>query len=188
MSTAFSASSEHAESATGVYIAPLALSSLALTTFFLGADKAGLFATAGLIGYVFLLGGLLQFIVGIRSGNTIYSTAFAMFGVFWLAYGAWTQFAGAKGAGANELGYFFLAWTVFAGIIFLGSMRANLAHIASFLLFFLTFLAMTIAAFGSNSTFYTIGGWIGIVTAVVASYTVLATLESPLSLPTGIPS
>jgi succinate-acetate transporter protein len=67
-------------------------------------------------------------------------------------------------------------------------MRANLAHIAVFLLFFLTFLALTIGAFGSISTFDTIGGWIGIVTAVVASYTVLATSESPFQLPTGLPS
>jgi hypothetical protein len=187
-----SPSAEHADSAAGAHVAPLALSSLALTIFFLGADKANLFTATTLTALVFFFGGLVQLLVGwkeFRAGDTLYATTFATSGAFWLAYGAMSiPFFGAKTATGNELSYFLLAWTVFAGIVFLATMRVTLAHTAVFLLFFLTFLALTIGAFGSISTLTTIGGWLGIVTAVVASYTVLATLESPFHLPTGIPS
>lgn len=180
----YSVSAEHSESATGAYVTPLALSTLAFTTFFLGAARANLFGTAGIIGLVFLFGGLVQLIIGIRSSHSFQSTIFTTYGVFWLAYGAMTQ-TGMK-PGANELGYFFLAWTVFAGIAFLATMREHLAHVAVFLLFFLTFLALTIGTFAASSILIVIGGWLGIVTAIIAGYTVLASLESPLKLPTSL--
>jgi len=188
-----SISSEHAESHAGVYSTPLTLSTLALTTFFLGAYRANLFSTIAIIGLVFLFGGLAQLVVGLwehRSGNTVHATAFAVHGGFWLTYGAMLQLAGHIGsyalASGNELGFFFLAWTVFAGIVSLSTLRANLAHIATFLFFFLTFLALTIGAFaGTGSVFTTIGGWLGIITAIIASYTALASMGTPFALPTG---
>ena len=89
-------------------------------------------------------------------------------------------------ASGHELGYFFLAWTVVAAIVSLSTLRANFAHMATFFLFFLTFLALTIGAFiGGGSFFTTIGGWIGIITAIVGGYTALASMGSPFALPTG---
>jgi succinate-acetate transporter protein len=182
-----SVSSEHAESAAGAHFAPLALTSLAVTTFFLGASQAGLFSATAIIGLVLFFGGLVQLIVGLwehRSGNAVDAHAFATHGGFWMAFGA-AAYIG-KLPGGHELGYFFLAWTVVAGIVSLTTTRANLAHMATFALFFLTFLALTIGAFlGANSIFTTIGGWIGIITAIVAGYTALASLGSPFALPTG---
>jgi succinate-acetate transporter protein len=179
-----SVSSEHAESAT--HVAPLALSALALTTFFLGASHAHLFTTAGIIGLVFFFGGLVQLLVGLweyRSGNTVHATAFVSYGGFWLAYGAMLQ----NGAHANstELGYFFLAWTIFAGITFLSTMRTSFVQMGVFLCFFLTLLALTIGVFGAIAAFITIGGWLGIITAILAWYSVLASMGAPFSLPTG---
>jgi uncharacterized protein len=182
-----SVSSEHAESAAGAHVAPLALTSLAVTTFFLGASQAGLFSATAIIGLVLFFGGLVQLIVGLwehRSGNAVHAHAFAINGTFWVAYGA-AAYLKLLPASGHELSYFFLAWTVLAGIVSLSTTRANLAHVATFALFFLTFLALTIGAFmGANSAFTTIGGWIGIITAIVASYTALASLGSPFALPT----
>jgi succinate-acetate transporter protein len=180
-----SVSSEHAEAAAG-HVAPLALSGLALTTFFLGVANASLLATTAIIGLVFFFGGLVQLLVGMRefrAGNTVHATAFASYGVFWLAYGTMLHLK--LTPGGNELGFFFLAWTVFAGMIFLSTWRANLALTGTFLLFFLTFLALTIGAFGGGSTFNMIGGWLGIITAILACYTSLASMGAPFSLPTG---
>jgi succinate-acetate transporter protein len=179
-----SVSSEHAGSAT--HAAPLALSAMALTTFFIGASNAQLFGTTAIIGLVFFFGGLVQLLVGLwehRSGHIVHSTAFVSYGGFWMTYGAMIQ----NGAHANgsELAFFFLAWTVFAGIIFLCTMRGSLAHMGVFLFFFLTFLALTIGAFGVIPIFTTIGGWLGIITAILAWYTALASMETPFSLPTG---
>src|SRR5947207_2765424 len=52
--------------------------------------------------------------------------------------------------------------------------------------FFLAFVALTIGAFaGTGSVFTTIGGWLGIITAIIASYTALASMGTPFALPTG---
>jgi succinate-acetate transporter protein len=156
------------------HVAPLALSGLAFTTVFLGAHYANLFTATTLIGLVFFFGGLVQFLVGLwehRSGNSMHATTFATYGVFWLAYGA-TLYLNKLPTG-NELSYFFLAWTILAGIVFLSTMRAHLAHVGIFLFFFLTFLALTIGAFGNSSTFNHIGGWLGIITAIIVWYTML---------------
>ena len=179
---AISMPSEHAESATE-HVSPLALSALGVTTFFLGASQANFLATTGLIGLLLFFGGLIQLLVGIRSSHTVHATAFTSYGGFWMAYGAMWALPGV--AHTKDLGFFFLVWTILAGMVFLGTMRAHLAHVVIFLGFFLTFLALTIGAFTGASIFTTIGGWVGILTAIIASYTALASLGSPFKLPVG---
>jgi len=187
-----SVSSDHADSAAVSHATPLALSALAVTTFFLGASKADLFSTTAIIGLVFLFGGFVQLVIGLwehRSGHTVHAAVFATHGGFWLAYGAMLQLGGHIGdykvASGNELGFFFLAWTVFAAMTSLSTWRAHFAHLGTFLCFFLTLLALTIGTFIASSTFITIGGWLGIITAIIAAYTALASMESPFALPTG---
>lgn len=185
-----SVSSEHAESAAGAHVAPLALTSLAVTTFFLGATQASFFTATALIGLILFFGGLVQLIVGLwdhRAGNTVHAHAFATYGVFWMAFGAMAYLTPKLfTTSGHELGYFFLAWTVVAGIVSLSTLRANLAHVVTFFLFFLTFLALTIGAFlGSGSALTTVGGWIGVITGIVGGYTALASMGAPFALPTG---
>ncbi len=178
-----SVSSEHAGS-TAEHVGPLALSGLALTTFFLGASNAHLFAATAFIGLVFFFGGLVQLLVGLwehRSGHTVYGTAFATYGIFWLAYGAALYLT--ISISGLALGFFFLAWTIFAGMAFLSTWRASLAHTGVYVGFFLTLLALTIAAFGGGSAFTVIGGWLGIITAILACYASLASLGTPFKLP-----
>jgi len=171
----YSVSTDHAES-TSASVSPLGMSALALTTFILGASNASLFKGAAIIGLVFFFGGLIQLLVGLRSSHT----AFASYGGFWMAYGASYLMPVASG---TQLSYFFLAWTIFAGIVLLSTWHGNLVHMGIFLFFFLTFLGLTIAAFGGGSIFTTIAGWLGIITAILAWYTSLASLGSPFHLP-----
>ena len=165
--------------------APLGLSAFALTTFVLSSVNVG-FITAPhvVLGLAFFYGGLGQLIAGIqefRRGNTLAATAFCSYGGFWLAYG--TIFIPGLGILAaythaadlhTALGFFLLGWAIFTGMMFLGSLRTNLALMAVFLLLFLTFLALAIAEFGGGSGWVQIGGWLGILTAIAAWYTALA--------------
>jgi succinate-acetate transporter protein len=181
--------------------APLGLSAFALTTFVLSASNAGFIFTQGsgasvVVGLAIFYGGLVQLLAGLqefKAGNTFGATAFCSYGGFWLAVGLVllppTGIAAALGKDlGTALGVFFLGWTIFTGMMFLGTLRSNLALIAVFFFLFLTFLGLTIGALGATSTWTQIGGWLGIVTALVAWYTalagVLASTKSAFQLPT----
>jgi succinate-acetate transporter protein len=142
-----------------------------------------------------------------KAGNTFGATAFCSYGGFWLAV-AFTlsplfggknlvDLAGAQATSdiAAGVGFFFLGWTIFTGMMFLGTLRSNLALIGVFLFLFLTFLALTIGWFGGvptagtgSLTWVNIAGWLGIITALIAWYTalagVLASTKSAFQLPT----
>lgn len=65
----------------------------------------------------------------------------------------------------------------FAGLLFLGSLRTNLALLIVLLLMFISYLFLTIGELaGANVVLLIIGGWFGIVSALVAWYTALADL------------
>jgi len=197
--------------------APLGLSAFALTTFVLSASNAQFLFTgippvtgAIALGAAAFYGGIVQLIAGIqefRAGNTFGATAFCSYGGFWLAV-AFTlaplfggknlvdlASAGAATDAAKGVGIFLLGWTIFTGMMFLGTLRSSGALMAVFAFLFLTFLALTIGwlsgvpTAGSGSlTWVNIGGWLGIVTALLAWYTalsgVLTATKSPLQLPT----
>lgn len=179
------------EVATAVNPAPLGLCAFALTTFVLSAANAKLFDGAGIvIGLALFYGGLAQLLAGMwefRTGNTFGATAFTSYGAFWLAVAATLQLKLIPNEAA--FGFFLLGWTIFTGIMLIGSLRSNYALIGVFLFLFLTFLALTIGALASISSFTVIGGWLGIITAIVAWYTALAglltTVRAPFLLPIG---
>jgi succinate-acetate transporter protein len=183
--------------------APLGLSAFALTTFVLSASNAGFIFTQGLgasivVGLAIFYGGLAQLLAGLqefKAGNTFGATAFCSYGAFWLAVGlVLLPPTGIAAALVKEndlgtaLGIFFLGWTIFTGMMFLGTLRSNLALMAVFFFLFLTFLGLTIGALGATTTWTQIGGWLGIITALLAWYTalagVLASTKSAFQLPT----
>ncbi len=196
---------ERSESAAVANPAPLGLSAFALTTFVLSSANAQLFTTnAIVIGLALFYGGIVQLIAGVqefRAGNTFGATAFCSYGGFWLALGfVLLPSSGIvaayipKGAAApsadfhTALGYFLLGWTIFTGLMFLGTLRLNMALIAVFGFLFLTFLSLAVAELGGGTVFTTIGGWLGIITALVAWYTALAGVlgrTGMFSLPVG---
>ncbi len=180
--------------------APLGLSAFALTTFVLSAQNANFFGLSGVTivtGLALFYGGLVQLIAGLqefRAGNTFGATAFCSYGGFWLAVGViLTPVFGIKlsdAATATGFGFFLLGWTIFTVLMFLGTLRANIALIAVFGLLTLTFLALAIGWLGAGvSTWVPIGGYLGIITALVAWYTalagVLASSRSVFKLPVG---
>jgi succinate-acetate transporter protein len=170
---------------------PLGLSAFALTTFVLSCINANIFNGAVLpnivVGLALFYGGIAQMLAGMwefRTGNTFGATAFTSYGAFWLAlgsifvpgFGIGAAFEAAATKGANlgtAVGLFLLGWTIFTFIMFLGTLKSNGALIALFGLLFLTFVFLTIGNFGAAGMVQ-IGGYLGILTAIVAWYTALA--------------
>jgi len=178
--------------------APLGLSAFALTTFVLSTVNAGLIAgptTNIILSLALFYGGLAQFCAGMwefKTGNTFGATAFTSYGAFWLTVGfALLPIFPDKSlvalAGADGMGTFFLGWTIFTGIMFLGTFKLNLSLVAVFLFLFLTFLFLTISELQPSADMKTYAGWLGLVTACLAWYSalaqVLAATNSPLKLP-----
>ncbi len=167
-----------ASAAPAINPAPLGLSAFALTTFVLSAANAGLFTGAEIvIGLALFYGGLAQLLAGMwefRTGNTCGATAFSSYGAFWLAVAAMLQLKLIPNGTA--FGFFLLGWTIFTGIMLIGTLRSNLALIGVFLFLFLTFLVLAIGAFAGSTGITAVGGWLGIITALVAWYTALAGL------------
>ncbi len=186
--------SERSESVAVANPAPLGLSAFALTTFLLSSTNAGLILPAvtgalAVIATALFYGGIAQILAAMwefRNGNTFAATAFTSYGAFWLAVGYSIQ--NKLILSPTAFGYFLLGWTIFTGIMLLGSLRINWALIAVFAALFLTFLSLTVAELGGGSTFGILGGWLGILTALLAWYTALAGLlgkTGMFSLPVG---
>ena len=169
--------------------APLGLCGFALTTFVLSAANAKLFDGAGIvIGLALFYGGLAQLLAGMwefRTGNTFGATAFTSYGAFWMAVAAMLQFNLIPGHPA--MGVFLLGWTIFTGMLLIATMKTNVGLIALFAALFVTFLLLTLGEFGKGTG--VLGGWVGIVTAIIAWYNALAGLlaagKSGIKLPVG---
>ena len=198
---------EHAEAEAHAAVAnpaPLGLSAFALTTFVLSCSNAGFIFTgigagaAIVVGLALFYGGVVQLVAGIqefRAGNTFGATAFCSYAGFWLAVGvlllppSGLLTALVREATAPQaLSIFFLGWTIFTLVMFLGTLRSNMALMAVFGVLFLTFFCLTIgnmvtasailnygaAGATAGNTWIAIGGWLGILTALLAWYTALA--------------
>jgi len=184
---------EHTEAAapTQANPAPLGLAAFALTTFVLTASDAGWFTGGATIvlGLALFYGGLGQILAGMwefRNGNTFAGAAFTSYGGFWLSF-AWIV-QNHEIPNGTALGFFRLAWGIFTLLWFLGTLRTNLALMSVFLFLALTFFALSIGAFSGTAAWTTLGGYLGVLTAILAWYTaaagMLASTRSPIQLPT----
>ena len=163
--------------------APLGLCAFALTTFVLSAANAHLLtggedAVKIVIGLALFYGGLAQMLAGMwefKVGNTFGATAFTSYGAFWVAFGASVQMHWIP-AGSNAIGFFLLGWTIFTLIMFLATLRTNLGLILLFGFLLVTFLLLTLNAFGAGDSLKQLGGYFGLATALIAWYNALAGL------------
>lgn len=162
---------------------PLGLAAFALTTFVLSAHNAGLFGfdkhgNTIVIGLAIFYGGLAQFMAGMwafRNRNTFSATAFATYGGFWLALGTYLALAAfGKVVAADilvSLGWFVLGFAIFNTYMMLWALRINLAVFAVFLTLEITEILLFLGYFNASTTLIHLGGYMGIITALVAWYT-----------------
>jgi len=187
---------EAAPQAAAVNPAPLGLSAFALTTFVLSAANAHLISGGAdvvkiVIGLALFYGGLAQILAGMwefKVGNTFGATAFTSYGAFWIAFGASVHLQWIP-EGSNAIAFFLLGWTIFTLVMFLSSFRTNLGLIFLFGFLLVTFLLLTLHAFGAGDSVGLIGGYFGLATALIAWYNALAGLliatRSGFTLPIG---
>jgi uncharacterized protein len=170
--------------------APLGLAAFALTTFLLSAVNAGWAksSTGGAWwGYAIAYGGVAQLLAGMwefRNKNVFGATAFSTYGGFWIGVGLWLHFvapsAGSALALNRDLGWILLAFAIFNTYMLIISTQLNMAVFGVFLTLEITEIFLFIGNFATNtpalppdptnSGLIVAGGYLGIITALVAWY------------------
>lgn len=158
--------------------APLGLAAFALTTFLLSAKNAGwTHGTDAWLGFALAYGGLVQLLAGMwefRNRNVFGATAFSTYGGFWIGLALYVRFvaptASAPTQVSNDLAWILLAFAIFNTYMLLWSTQVNEAVLAVFLTLEITEVVLFIGHFAGNDGLIKLGGWIGVLTALVAWY------------------
>lgn len=180
---------------------PLGLAGFAMTTFVLSTFNTNVLSAsleAVVLPLALFYGGIGQLLAGMwefRKGNTFGATAFSSFGAFWLAFYWLITYDAAKLAPAGEvhkaIGLFLLSWAIFTAYMTIAALRTSGAVLAVFVALTITFIFLTIGAFGTGKTgvdFTKIGGWFGFLTALLAWYASAAGVTNATFAKTVIPT
>jgi succinate-acetate transporter protein len=199
--------------------APLGLAAFALTTFLLSARNAGWMThTTGDAWVVFALayGGLAQLLAamwGFAKKNVVAATGFGTFGAFWIGLGFYVllvvrpilatvktplELAAAVTSINHDLAWILLGFAVFTTYVLILVSQTNTALFTVFLLLWITLIVLCIGFFNAGAalplaptTTIKIGGYLGVLTAVVAWYTSAADFSTgmggKLRFPVGPP-
>ncbi len=171
--------------------APLGLAAFALTTFLLSAVNAGWAKNStGLDwwGYAIAYGGVAQLLAGMwefRNRNVFGATAFSTYGGFWIGVGLWLHFVAPTATHAlqlnRDLGWILLAFAIFNTYMLIISTQVNVAVFGVFVTLEATEIILFIGNFVTktpalppflvyNTGVIQAGGYVGVVTALVAWY------------------
>src|SRR6266542_2819597 len=145
--------------------APLGLGAFAFTTFMLSLSNANVIKAGAAIAFPAALwfGGIAQILAGMwefrNNRNTFGATAFTSYGAFWLTL-YWLETSSAKlltGAPSDQR-------------VAIGAYRLDWTLIAIFTALLATFALLAIGEFVDSSGIHKLGGWVGIITAILAWY------------------
>jgi succinate-acetate transporter protein len=182
--------------------APLGLAAFALTTFLLSAANAGWMTKAtgdAWLGYALAYGGFGQLLAGMwefRNRNVFGATAFSTYGGFWIGLGLWALLvaphAASAAAAGHDVAWILLAFAIFNTYMMVLSAQVNTAVFAVFLTLEITEIILFIGNFSASTGTIKAGGYVGIVTALVAWYTSAAGVSNGIAggkilLPVGRP-
>lgn len=186
---------------------PLGLLFLGLATALVGASFARFLIPSAFLGLgtvvapVLVYAGLILVLAGMwafRKNHLLGATLFSAYGGFLIAFGVlfWPTMGLLRLFGMDTLalnhalGLLFLCWTICCGVLFLASLRTNMLLTAVLAFLCLSFLFLTIGELANaNMALLVIGGWLGIICALIAWYAALAGIlqatHSPFQLPMG---
>lgn len=156
--------------------AALGLAAFALTTFVLSVINNGWLSgdlAPTVFGLALFYGGIAQFAAGIwefANRNTFGGTAFASYGAFWLAFWYLVTFVKLGDDGNQGTGIFLLAWGIFTLYMTVAAWKTNLVTALVFTFLTVTFFALALGDFTEASQWTVIGGYLGLVTALLAWY------------------
>ena len=172
--------------------APLGLAAFALTTFLLSVSNAGLMKNGtgdAWLGYAIAYGGLAQLLAGMwefRNRNVFGATAFSTYGGFWIGLALWVILVAEKApagspAVGKDIAWILLAFAIFNTYMLVWSAALNMAVFMVFLTLELTEIVLFIGGFAASTSIIKVGGYLGIITALVAWYTSAAGVISGMS-------
>ena len=161
--------------------APLGLTGFGLTTILLNIHNAGFYPNNSMIlGMGLFVGGLAQIIAGVlesKKNNTFGTTAFTLYGAFWLSLVAiWTlpRLGLAERADDTAMGWYLAIWGLFTFGMFLGTFRLSRALQVVFGTLVLLFWLLALGDFTGNAAIKTLAGYEGIVCGLSALYAAIA--------------
>ena len=176
--------------------APLGLAAFAATTFLLSAANAGWMTKAtgdAWLGYAFAYGGFAQLLAGMwefRNRDVFGATAFATYGGFWIGLGLWALLVAPKaaspGAAAHDIAWILLVFAIINTYLLVLSTQVNMAVFLVFLTLELTEIILCIGNFTAGAALLPtgtikFGGYVGIITALVAWYTSAAGVSNGIA-------
>jgi uncharacterized protein len=196
--------------------APLGLAAFALTTFLLSAKNAGWMTHAtgsSWLAFALAYGGLAQLLAAMwafAKKNVVAATGFGTFGAFWIGLGFWVLLVANPAVAAirpatlavtvttlnHDLGWILLGFAVFTTYTLILVSQTNAALFATFFLLWVTLIVLCIGNFNAGAallptTTIKIGGYLGVLTALVAWYTSAADFSTgmggKLRFPVGPP-
>lgn len=155
--------------------APLGLIGFATTTWLLSMINAGWFDASAMpvvLAMALAYGGSAQAIAGLLSyprGNTFATVAFLSYGAFWLSLVAFIHVFGGK-APAVFMGWYLFVWGVFTFYMWIATFRHNMALQLVFLTLWITFLLLAVGDLLGIHASHVLGGYVGMVCAILAAY------------------
>jgi hypothetical protein len=174
---------------------PLGLAGFAGTTFFLSVVNTNMLGGSVqnvVLGLALFYGGLAQLLAGMWEfvkGNTFGAVAFTSFGAFWMSFWYLLNHLPASAKPADLLhgvGVYLMVWAIFTAYMTVAATKTSGAILAVFVFLTLAFVALaagflseTVTEFSKNSnTWIHIGGWLGLITALLAWYASFAAVTN----------
>lgn len=155
--------------------APLGLFGFALTTWLLSMVNAGFLPATSVplvLAMAFAFGGTAQFAAGLMEmakGNCFGFVAFCSYGAFWWSFALFAKFLGVGVPGA-AVGWYLIVWGAFTFAMWIGTFALNRALFLIFLALWPTFMLLGLAPLLDMPELTTIGGYGGLITALLAFY------------------
>jgi uncharacterized protein len=177
--------------------APLGLFGFATTTWLLSMVNAGWLPATTVpivLAMAFAYGGTAQFAAGLMEmarGNSFGFIAFCSFGAFWWSFALFEKFF-AIGVPSAAVGWYLLVWGAFTFAMWLASFALNRAVFLVFLVLWVTFFLLGLSPLLGIPALFTLGGYTGLITALIAFYLAAAEIINEAHgrtlLPVGVPT
>ena len=172
--------------------APLGLFGFAMSTWLLSMLNAGWFPLVQslplMMAMAFAFGGVAQFLAGLLEyprGNTFGFVAFCSYGCFWFGFALYIE---ALPHGPLEYqGAFLVAWAVFTAALGIATLKLNRVLQWVFLTLTVAFLLLGLSHLLHMDSLHTIGGYVGMVTALLAAYQATAEVVNEVNGRTVMP-
>lgn len=169
---------------------PLGLTGFAATTWMLSMVNAGWYdmRNAPLVfALAFAFGGTGQLVASVleyRRGNTLGTVAFFTYGAFWWS---WALYEAFFRAGVTDVfvGWYMAMFAVITLYLWIASFKEGVALNLVLLTLGLTYLALALDGWGAGDFWQAVGGYAGLLSALLAFFTAAAhvindTFERPL--------